>query len=468
MNQEARFSRMEPELRKANLIEATLVCLKRHGFQGASIRKISAEAGVSVGLISHHYSGKDELVAEAYMAITGRVMTLLRDAMEQAAPNARERLSAFFRGSFSAELLDPQLIDAWLAFWGAVKTAEAINQAHDHSYGEYRAILRKVLRELAQEEGWENFDADLAAISLSALARWPVAGVRTEPRDLYPGAGHADLRGLGRRFAGRWPPAFLRCRRAAVDRPFSTGYSLPLMQQNTLIRKRLRAQAGHPAMTPRVLIVDDDPLIRELLHAYLSQEGYDVHCAATAELAETFLASQAVDLVMLDIRLPGKDGLTLTRELRVRSEVGIILITGRNDEIDRIVGLECGADDYVIKPLNPRELVSRAKNLIRRVRHAQTPQPVAAVAKPVKQFADWALDTDRRRLIDPVRQRDVADPRRIPVAQRVPAQQRPYPEPRPVDGPDPQPRMGAQRPFDRRAGRALAPQVARRSRPNRS
>ncbi|AWM90798.1 DNA-binding response regulator [Pseudomonas sp. 31-12] len=154
-------------------------------------------------------------------------------------------------------------------------------------------------------------------------------------------------------------------------------------------------------MTPRVLIVDDDPLIRELLHAYLSQEGYEVHCAATAELAETFLATQTVDLVMLDIRLPGKDGLTLTRELRVRSEVGIILITGRNDEIDRIVGLECGADDYVIKPLNPRELVSRAKNLIRRVRHAQEPQPVAAIAKPVKQFADWALDTDRRRLIDP-------------------------------------------------------------------
>ena len=154
-------------------------------------------------------------------------------------------------------------------------------------------------------------------------------------------------------------------------------------------------------MTPRVLIVDDDPLIRELLQAYLSQEGYEVHSAATAELAETFLASHSVDLVMLDIRLPGKDGLTLTRELRVRSEVGIILITGRNDEIDRIVGLECGADDYVIKPLNPRELVSRAKNLIRRVRHAQIPQPVAAASKPVKQFADWALDTDRRRLIDP-------------------------------------------------------------------
>jgi len=153
-------------------------------------------------------------------------------------------------------------------------------------------------------------------------------------------------------------------------------------------------------MTPRVLVVDDDPLIRDLLHAYLSQEGYDVHCAATAEQAEHFLAEQAVDLVMLDIRLPGKDGLTLTRELRVRSEVGIILITGRNDDIDRIVGLECGADDYVIKPLNPRELVSRAKNLVRRVRHAQAGKPPSAGNHPLKQFADWALDTDRRRLID--------------------------------------------------------------------
>ncbi|KJK08119.1 MULTISPECIES: response regulator [Pseudomonas] len=154
-------------------------------------------------------------------------------------------------------------------------------------------------------------------------------------------------------------------------------------------------------MTPRVLIVDDDPLIRDLLHAYLSQEGYDVHCAETAEQAEHFLASHSVDLVMLDIRLPGKDGLTLTRELRVRSEVGIILITGRNDDIDRIVGLECGADDYVIKPLNPRELVSRTKNLVRRVRHAQASKPTASNSHALKQFADWALDTDRRRLIDP-------------------------------------------------------------------
>jgi TetR/AcrR family transcriptional regulator, transcriptional repressor of bet genes len=169
MSQEVRFSRMEPELRKAYLVEATLVCLKRHGFQGASIRKICAEAGVSVGLINHHYAGKDELVAEAYLAVTGRVMSLLREAIDAAAPSPRARLSAFFRASFSPEVLDPKLLDAWLAFWGAVKTAEAIKQAHDQSYGEYRTILAQALDQLAEGEGWADFDADLAAIGLSAL-----------------------------------------------------------------------------------------------------------------------------------------------------------------------------------------------------------------------------------------------------------------------------------------------------------
>ncbi|MEX6502437.1 response regulator [Pseudomonas zhanjiangensis] len=150
--------------------------------------------------------------------------------------------------------------------------------------------------------------------------------------------------------------------------------------------------------TPRVLIVDDDPLIRELLSSYLVRDGYDVQCAETAEQAEALLAQRPVELVMLDIRLPGKDGLTLTRELRVRSEVGIILITGRDDEIDRIVGLECGADDYVVKPFNPRELVSRAKNLVRRVRHAQAPRAGADV-RQMRYFGDWTLDVDRRRLV---------------------------------------------------------------------
>ncbi|SFT64763.1 DNA-binding response regulator, OmpR family, contains REC and winged-helix (wHTH) domain [Pseudomonas marincola] len=155
--------------------------------------------------------------------------------------------------------------------------------------------------------------------------------------------------------------------------------------------------------TPRVLIVDDDPVIREMLKAYLERDGYEVLCAETAEEAETILEQQMIDLLMLDIRLPGKDGLTLTRELRARSEVGIILITGSDDAVDRIVGLEMGADDYVVKPFNPRELVPRAKNLVRRVRHAQSLESGAAGSeegRQIKYFGDWALDIDRRRLID--------------------------------------------------------------------
>jgi AcrR family transcriptional regulator len=169
MAHEIRFARLEPELRKAHLVEATLKCLKLHGFQGSSIRKICAEAGVSVGLINHHYGGKDELVAEAYLTVTGRVMGLLQGALAEAGPAARDQLSAFFQASFSAELLDPQLLETWLAFWGAVKTAEAINLAHDQSYGEYRTILAQALNRLAEGEGWADFDAPLAAIGLSAL-----------------------------------------------------------------------------------------------------------------------------------------------------------------------------------------------------------------------------------------------------------------------------------------------------------
>lgn len=137
-----------------------------------------------------------------------------------------------------------------------------------------------------------------------------------------------------------------------------------------------------------ILVVDDDPLTRACLAEYFSAEGYAVREADTAEAAESALAEQMADLVLLDIRLPHKDGLTLTRELRVRSEIGIILISGRQDELDRIIGLECGADDYIAKPFNPRAILARAKNLIRRVRHAHprgesAPTPPAIADLPV-------------------------------------------------------------------------------------
>lgn len=154
-----------------------------------------------------------------------------------------------------------------------------------------------------------------------------------------------------------------------------------------------------PRADAAVLVVDDDAVTRACLAEYFAAEDYAVAVAATAEEAERIIAAGPVALVLLDIRLPGKDGLTLTRELRVHSEVGIILVSGRQDEIERIVGLECGADEYVTKPFNPREILARAKNLIRRVGHAKAVPVKAGLPRtPVSEAHD--LIADRRQLVD--------------------------------------------------------------------
>jgi DNA-binding response OmpR family regulator len=147
-----------------------------------------------------------------------------------------------------------------------------------------------------------------------------------------------------------------------------------------------------------ILIVDDDDITRDCLVEYFREEQYRVFAAHSAEAAEYILSEQNIDLILLDIRLPGKDGLTLTRELRAGSEVGIILVTGRQDDIERIIGLECGADDYVCKPFNPRELLARAKNLARRVRAAAQTGPSSAAN--IFRFDDWRINLDRRVLLD--------------------------------------------------------------------
>lgn len=149
----------------------------------------------------------------------------------------------------------------------------------------------------------------------------------------------------------------------------------------------------------KVLVVDDDAVTRACLAEYFAAENYGVVVAATAEEAERVVASEDVALVLLDIRLPGKDGLTLARELRVHSEVGIILVSGRQNEIERIVGLECGADEYVTKPFNPRELLARAKNLIRRVKQARSVPAEAGRPKSIV-FDDCALIAEHRQLVD--------------------------------------------------------------------
>ena len=115
-----------------------------------------------------------------------------------------------------------------------------------------------------------------------------------------------------------------------------------------------------------VLIVEDDEVARTKLAGYLETTGHRVSEAVDGRGLREIMLSDPVDLVLLDINLPGEDGLDLTRFIRAQSDVGIILVTRRTDDVDRIVGLEIGADDYITKPFNPRELLARVKTLLRR------------------------------------------------------------------------------------------------------
>ena len=144
--------------------------------------------------------------------------------------------------------------------------------------------------------------------------------------------------------------------------------------------------------THHVLIVEDDAVTRARMAAYFETENYRVSQSEDGEGVHRLIAESAIDVVLLDINLPGKDGLQLARELSEKTDVGIILVTARSDEIDRIVGLEIGADDYVTKPFNPRELLARVKNLIRRKQSDQTRHQ----KQRSKSFSGWSLDLSRR------------------------------------------------------------------------
>ena len=146
-----------------------------------------------------------------------------------------------------------------------------------------------------------------------------------------------------------------------------------------------------------ILVVDDNEDIREPLMKYLIKNGLRVTGAQDASQARKLLTQQAIDLVVLDVMMPGEDGLSLCRYLREQGEVPVILLTALSDETDRVVGLEVGADDYVTKPFNPRELLARIKAVLRRV-HALPPQTQTSPSKEVA-FDNWVLDVNRRELI---------------------------------------------------------------------
>jgi len=123
----------------------------------------------------------------------------------------------------------------------------------------------------------------------------------------------------------------------------------------------------------RILVVDDDPELRELLGQYLSEQGYQVTGVENATEMDKFLAENTPDLIILDLMLPGEDGLSIAKRLRGSREIPIIMISARGEEVDRIVGLEVGADDYLPKPFNPRELLARIRAVLRRPAAAADP-----------------------------------------------------------------------------------------------
>jgi len=146
-----------------------------------------------------------------------------------------------------------------------------------------------------------------------------------------------------------------------------------------------------------ILVVEDEPITRDQLVSYFEDEGFRVTSTGSGDEVLPLVSDSDVILVLLDIKLPGKDGLTLTREIRSQSDIGIILVTSKQEQIDRILGLESGADDYVTKPFDPRELLSRARNLIRRV-HIQQKQ---RRKNHIRTFDDWQLDLNKRELTAP-------------------------------------------------------------------
>lgn len=147
-----------------------------------------------------------------------------------------------------------------------------------------------------------------------------------------------------------------------------------------------------------ILVVDDHSEIRDLLKRFLEQHGLRVSCARDGKEMKRLLEEREFDLLVLDLMMPGEDGLTLCRELRVKSSLPIIMLTAMGEETDRIIGLEMGADDYLAKPFNPRELLARIKAVMRRTQ-AET-QPAAETLTRDLRFDRWLLDINRRELVD--------------------------------------------------------------------
>jgi two-component system OmpR family response regulator len=148
---------------------------------------------------------------------------------------------------------------------------------------------------------------------------------------------------------------------------------------------------------PHILVVDDDPQIRELLEEYLTENALRVSVVSSGQQMANILADETIDLVVLDLRLAGEDGMAIARTLREQSAIPIVMLTGVRDEADRIMGLELGADDYLTKPFSPRELLARIRTVLRRTKGAALAQARQQQVRAYR-FADFELNLRTRRL----------------------------------------------------------------------
>jgi DNA-binding response OmpR family regulator len=157
--------------------------------------------------------------------------------------------------------------------------------------------------------------------------------------------------------------------------------------------------SDHQTVGPHVLAVDDDPIIREMIADYLVKHDIRVTAVADGRSMNEVIAAEVVDIIVLDLKLRTEDGMNLARTLRDDSAIPIIMLTGRSDEADRVMGLELGADDYVTKPFSPRELLARIRTVLRR-RHAEVRQGRPEGIRAYR-FDGWELNLNTRRLAAP-------------------------------------------------------------------
>ena len=154
---------------------------------------------------------------------------------------------------------------------------------------------------------------------------------------------------------------------------------------------------------PHILAVDDDESVRSLIAEYLGESGYAVTAVPNGKEMEAAMKAGPVDLVVLDVKMPGEDGFSLARNIRQTSRVPIIMLTGQAHEVDRVLGLELGADDYLVKPFSPRELLARIKAVLRR--YQQEPEGGSSARRESEirtyRFSGWELATGTRRLTSP-------------------------------------------------------------------